>query len=79
MPEVWEFTFSLLFYDQPLPSLQNKGVSPLFLKSFLGALPKAAKSSGMLNEKAIGDGRAESRVPQEQNTRDFVQLPLILT
>lgn len=46
-------------------------ISPLYLKSLLGALPKDVKSSGMLNEKAIGECRAESRVPEQQSTREW--------
>lgn len=46
-------------------------ISPLYLKSFLGALPKDIKSLGMLHEKAIQECRAESRVPEERNTREF--------
>ena len=39
----WTLPSLIIFHNQPSLSLQNENTSHLFLKSFLGVLPKDAK------------------------------------
>ena len=66
-PRSGTFSVHFSFFDnEPLPSLQNKGISYLHLKSFLDALPKDIKPSGKLSRKAIWGRRAPGgRAPGE--------------
>lgn len=63
---------SSLFHFSFMISLCLAYICPLYLQSLWGTLPRDVTPSGILNKRAIRECRAESRVPEEQNTRDFV-------